>query len=201
MIQRSEDHGLTIYENQERLGTHSSSSPSPLQANALKRITYSAREEPSLAPLLSYHTLHAILQVENLASQAKEWCLPPVIPALKLPGPNPFVPRDLSVIKPKGRVVKPGDKTDPPSEVEVLPTTAGWKVGVFCFSTCLRLLSLSCYFVLFFLLKASSIVRPSSFAAFVFDISVWGFGSGTAVGGCANAPFRPELRVLCVCSW
>eukprot|EP00752_Nemacystus_decipiens_P006180 g5577.t1 len=67
-------------------------------------------------------------QVENLGSQEKEWCEPPVIPALKLPGPNPFVPQDLSVIKPKGRVVKPGDKLEAPSVVLVFPITAGWKV-------------------------------------------------------------------------
>ncbi|CAM9523358.1 unnamed protein product, partial [Ectocarpus sp. 12 AP-2014] len=66
--------------------------------------------------------------VESLASHEKEWCSPPVIPALKLPGPNPFIPRDLSVINPKGRVVKPGDKIAAPAVVMVFPTTAGWKV-------------------------------------------------------------------------
>lgn len=51
-----------------------------------------------------------------------------MIPALRLPGPNPFVPRDLSVIKPKGRVIKAGEKVEAPASVLVFPTTAGWKV-------------------------------------------------------------------------
>ncbi|CAM9471198.1 unnamed protein product [Ectocarpus sp. 8 AP-2014] len=66
--------------------------------------------------------------VESLALHEKEWCSPPVIPALELPGPNPFIPRDLSVINPKGRVVKPGDKIAAPAVVMVFPTTAGWRV-------------------------------------------------------------------------
>lgn len=78
----------------------------------------------------TFHSFTAKPQVENLASQEKEWCEPPVIPALKLPGPNPFVPRDLSVIKPKGRVVKPGEKLEAPAVVLVFPTTAGWRVRV-----------------------------------------------------------------------
>lgn len=81
-----------------------------------------------LVHFLDLFLVRSLQQVEKLASQAKEWCEPPVIPALKLPGPNPFVPRDLSVIKPKGRVVKPGEKLEAPSVVLVFPTTAGWKV-------------------------------------------------------------------------
>ena len=89
----------------------------------------------SRSPLLHEHRQRRSsslpkIQVENLSSQEKEWCEPPVIPALKLPGPNPFVPRDLSVIKPKGRVVKPGEKIEAPAVVLVFPTTAGWKVCV-----------------------------------------------------------------------
>eukprot|EP00904_Undaria_pinnatifida_P012432 jgi/Undpi1/8319/HiC_scaffold_25.g10788.m1 len=67
-------------------------------------------------------------QVENLETQSKEWSSPPVISELKLPGPNPFVPQDLSVIVPKGRVPKPGEKTEPPNLVENLPDAGVWKV-------------------------------------------------------------------------
>lgn len=66
--------------------------------------------------------------MENLEAQSKEWSSPPVIPELKLPGPNPFVPKDLSVIVPKGRVPKPGEKAVPPEVVKNLQDAGVWKV-------------------------------------------------------------------------
>lgn len=97
--------------------------PTPLTKNI------SALTRP-LASLLSLSmpTACVYIQVENLEAQSKEWSSPPVIPELKLPGPNPFVPQDLSVIVPKGRVPKPGDKVVPPKLVKNLEDAGVWQV-------------------------------------------------------------------------
>ncbi|CAM9761157.1 unnamed protein product [Pylaiella littoralis] len=102
--------------------------PTPVDYSASTPLVFSTAKEFQGKADKSEKWYGTPYQVESLASQAKEWCSPPVIPSLKLPGPNPFVPRDLSVIKPKGRVVKPGEKVQAPSPVVVIPTTAGWKV-------------------------------------------------------------------------
>lgn len=67
-------------------------------------------------------------QIENLASYTKEWGSPRAIPELALPGPNPFVPENLSVIVPKGKVLKAGEKVEPPKVVENLSQAGVWQV-------------------------------------------------------------------------
>ncbi|CAM9553710.1 unnamed protein product [Scytosiphon promiscuus] len=101
--------------------------PTPVDYSAATPLVYSTAKEFAGAADKKEKWYGTPYQVEMLSSQAKTWCEPPAIPSLKLPGPNPFVPRDLSVIKPKGRVVKPGDKIEAPSVVVVFPGTAGWK--------------------------------------------------------------------------
>ncbi|CAM9877673.1 unnamed protein product [Pylaiella littoralis] len=68
-------------------------------------------------------------QVESLELYADEWRAPPAIPELKLQGPNPFVPQDLKVIVPDGKLPKPGEPVPPPTVVETLSADGcGWKV-------------------------------------------------------------------------
>lgn len=70
-------------------------------------------------------------QVESLELYADEWRAPPAIPELKLQGPNPFVPQDLKVIVPDGKLPKPGEPVPPPTVVETLSADGcGWKVTV-----------------------------------------------------------------------
>lgn len=57
--------------------------------------------------------------MESLAPYVKKWTEPPSIPDLTLPGPNPFVPEDLSVIIEKKRTVRPGDGVPPPKVVQL----------------------------------------------------------------------------------
>lgn len=75
-----------------------------------------------------HHLISPPSQIENLASRAQEWGSPRAIPELKLPGPNPFVPENLSVIVPKGKVLKPGEKVAPPLVVKTPPNAGVWKV-------------------------------------------------------------------------
>lgn len=58
----------------------------------------------------------------------KDWGSSRIMPDFKLPGPNPFVPKDLSVIVPKKKVLKPGEKVAPPNVVDNLAEAGGWKV-------------------------------------------------------------------------
>lgn len=64
-----------------------------------------------------------------MTSYVKEWSKPPVLSELSLPGPNPFVPQDLSVIVPKGRVLKPGEKAKPPKVLQLPSDDVVWKVS------------------------------------------------------------------------
>ncbi|CAM9437400.1 unnamed protein product, partial [Ectocarpus fasciculatus] len=66
-------------------------------------------------------------QVESLEAYTEEWRAPPAIPELKLPGPNPFIPEDVRVIVPDGKLPKPGEAIDPPTLVETLPNDGVWK--------------------------------------------------------------------------
>lgn len=69
--------------------------------------------------------------MESLESYADEWKTPPAIPELKLQGPNPFVPEDLKVIVPDGKLPKPGEAVEPPTLVETPPQDGlRWKVSL-----------------------------------------------------------------------
>ncbi|CAN0120298.1 unnamed protein product [Ectocarpus sp. 6 AP-2014] len=67
-------------------------------------------------------------QVESLEAYTEEWKAPPAIPEFKLPGPNPFIPEDVRVVVPDGKLPKPGEAIDPPKVVENLSNDGVWKV-------------------------------------------------------------------------
>ncbi|CAB1100827.1 unnamed protein product [Ectocarpus sp. CCAP 1310/34] len=67
-------------------------------------------------------------QVESLEAYTEQWKAPPAIPEFKLPGPNPFIPEDVRVIVPDGKLPKPGEAIDPPTVVENLSNDGVWKV-------------------------------------------------------------------------
>ena len=77
-------------------------------------------------PALSPHIY--LEQIENLDTQVRDWSSPRAIPELKLPGPNPFIPQMLSVIVPRGKILKAGEKVEPPKVVENLPDAGMWRV-------------------------------------------------------------------------
>jgi secreted Zn-dependent insulinase-like peptidase len=57
---------------------------------------------------------------------AAQWSKAPLLAELKLPGPNPFIPRDLTVKNGKTRTPKAGDATVAP---RILKETDKWLVN------------------------------------------------------------------------
>jgi secreted Zn-dependent insulinase-like peptidase len=70
-----------------------------------------------------YHVMLCCVRAHRAAAQ---WSNAPLLAELKLPGPNPFIPRDLTVKNGKTRTPKAGDATVAP---RILKETDKWLVN------------------------------------------------------------------------